>query len=271
MLFRLEVRHLYFSDPSRCRMQFEPDGETRAWLKRSGCVIRPFANGLSVYRETPMAGRPVDLPATLSLTVKPLDPEFRLYSEGQVPLERLTPGSPPQPVFDSGTARLDPTANVWRLTLGPQPARPHAGPDFIVQITVADDVDQMGRTYQIEFRPRAIIWKYLLIGDWAAHRPCVIESGQQGQGLFADPFTDLAGPPRQVQLADGRMAIPFRSTEPITLSERPTRRFQLWSRQADGAPGKVLVSGLPAAVPANLTFEKPGDPSSLVAEIYVAL
>jgi hypothetical protein len=276
VLFSLEVVHGYFSDPARCRLRFEPDEATGAWLKRSGCVLRRRANGLTVYFTRPDGARgrglQVGEAVTLAFNASPLDPAFGLYSDGLAPCEVLEPGSAPTLVFDSARASLaDPNLNIWSVTA---PATIGDGglnvrPDFQAVIRPVLDPAEKPRTYQINFASRTMIWKYLLIGKWADLRPLVIDTAALNPVQFEDPFADgLDSLPRQEPLADGRMAIGVKSTTPIALADRPKGSIRLVTRSESGSRGPVL-SSLPCAAPANFAYERPGDPSTLVAEIYV--
>lgn len=279
LLFSIEVVHGYFRDPAACRLRFEPDAATRDWLRQARCVSRRAPNGLSVYYELPdgpAGARPIraqsDEPISLSYTVSALDPAFGLYSDGLAACETLDPGSPPLLVFDSVRARrpFDP-GEAWILSA---PASIDTGglsvrPDFKLLIGLIGDLSDAGRAYRIDFNSRAATWKYLLIGDWAGDRPRIVDATHPTADLFDDPFADPDKPPEPTPLADGRMAISVRSTQPLAVLDRPRGQFQLWSRSEDGSRDQVLVSSLPHAAAANFAIETPGDPSTLVAEIFV--
>jgi hypothetical protein len=226
---------------------------------------------LAVYVAPPEGRALGDAPVELTYRVRALDPAFSLYSDGLAVDTGLPPGSPPSLMFDTLDARLvDPAADRWRLTASPGVARGglRVRPDFGVCVRLTGDPAQVGRAYTVEFDSRAAIWKYLLIGDWTPQRPCIVVSGRTRPDLFADAF-DPPAQPRQERLADGRMAIAVRSTQPIALTDRPMRKYEVWSRRDDGALADKLVAALPDATPASLAIETPGDPSTLVAEIFV--
>ena len=312
LLFGVEVVHEYFADPSRCRLSFLPDTASAAWLARAGCILRPSANGLKVFQEASRANGPTAGAVVLTFAVRPNDPNFGLYTAPLDPLlgfrgldsttaaSGVPPAGEPSPVFDTADATRDPVdgALVMRspATMGPFPAPGAAGViagldmrwGFQLIVRVAASPPAAGLFCRVVLSSRAIVWKYVLTGDWSEDLPYVKDVAQALSPPTASPPTaspptspPMASPPAAdggvaflpvaggAQLADGRTAIAFCSNRAIALSDRPSQRLELWA--AGGADaGRTLLKTLPAADPSNLALEDPADPSTLVCEIYVS-
>jgi hypothetical protein len=281
-LFSVVVEHAYFTAPGQCRLRFQPDADTAVWLARAGCVTRPSANAFDVWYESaddPAAGRSpparTGAPALLRFDVSPNDPLFTHYTDFLAPTAAGARAPRPVLLFDATSADRDPEAGVWDVW--PQQRESDGGvasdvlsvrPDFSVLIPLAGDLQEAGRVYRISFMSRATVWKYLLMGDWNDDRPCVVGAVQAAAMPSWSAYPVDEPTPIEV-LADGRPAIALRSPAAIAMAERPDEQFQLWSRSADGARDRLLVRRLPAANAGSLALETPGNPQTLVSEIYV--
>ena len=293
-LFELEVVHGYFASPRNCRLGFEPDAAAAAWIKRTGCVVRSAANLLKVFYETsPGGGRPplarTGAPVELTFTVRAADPLFSLYTAAFDPLFNLRGGDSSStaagqdlPVFDTAAARKA-DDGAWTLdatwNTGPFPPSGTEGLTagrnvlraFQVVVRLSGDLKDAGKRYRLLLPSRAMVWKYLVVGEWGL------------EPFVADAATDATSPPAAASdlvtfdrvepaetLADGRKVVAFRSTTPIPLRDRPSRRFELRGRGDDANAARLLIKSLPVGDAANLALEDPADPTTLVCEIFVS-
>lgn len=272
LLFDFHVEHTYFADPARCRLVFEPDAATAAWLARGACLVRAAGHGLKAYYEAPSdGGRPAaaltNAPVDLRFNVRSQDPSFGLYTDGLPPADNALPGPVRALVFDSDHATEDVDTGLWAMQPSPAAAwgegRRDVRADFQLVIRLDDELASAGRTYRATLGSRSATWKYLLVGAWADDRPCVVDA-TTGDRIVP---TGFSLEPVMETLADGRSALAIRSDIPLPLAERPQRRLQLWSRTDAGDRDRVLLGNLPAASVANLAVEPSSD---LVCEIFVS-
>jgi len=253
-LFTLDVLHPYFSDAARLRLRFQPDAATRAWLERTGCIVRTSSNQLRVHYETARDGprREVadgDGPVDLRFAVRAVDPRFGQYTDGLPPMSE-----PPLTLWGGDAAkdgdgwRMKPSAK--RVLVWPEGRRP----DFVVALPVDTKAIDARRAYNVPLQSRATLWKYLLLGDWNGSLPQVVDPDK---AMRFEPGPDEV-------LADGRTAKVIRAADPIPLAERFDQRFEL---HAGGKPGRVIVKRLPVPGAANLSRDPAG--ASFISEIFV--
>lgn len=251
----LEVVHAYFAEPSRCRLRFAPSPEAHDWLSRSAAVLRAGPNGISLYAARPLGA------AVLDFGVYPQDPHFAQCTAG------LAGGDQPPARVDTAAARFDVASGTWVLgvpeaqpgVVHPQ-RRPVAPPAFVVTLRLSGAPSERGRRYRVLLTARSTVWKYILLGGWAAERPYIVDVDR---GVEFEPA-------EAERVAADASALAIRSKVPLALQERPTRRFQLRGRSDHPEQGdRPLIQRLPAANAAQLGFDTRGDTPAIVSEIYV--
>ncbi len=250
-LFDLDVSHGYCRDASQCRLRLQPDERSLAWLDHAGVLLRPRANGLQAALEQ-REGRPAGLPVALHFGLFADDPGFGQYTAG------LAGRGEPPARFDSMAAVSDPASGRLQMTqavpqCGPASPRAARAPHFIVTLRLA----MPGLRWRVQLAPRALVWKYILVGDWAAEQPQVIDSA--GVVEF-EPASDEP-------LSSGVPALAIRSTTQLPLQERSEQRFQLRGRR--GNRPRELVKRLPVASATQLGMDHRGGVPTLVSEIFV--
>lgn len=263
LLAGFEIWHDYFADPAACRLSFEPDGPTAAWLDRARCHMRAVPNGFRILYEAsadaPESARAFGLgPTRLRFDVRAADPQFAGYTDG------LSGGDAQglRPAFDSRRAAA--AGAFWLAPLSKAPGRPtglRLAPDFRVILATPRGPSAAGRTYRARLASREAVWKYLLVGDWAAERPCVIDATPMSARMAFGPEASSE------TLADGRTALAIRAARPVGLTDRSGRRIELWSRTETGERDRLLMSNLPVASVANLAVE---DPAAIVCEVFLS-
>jgi hypothetical protein len=251
----VEIVHTYYADPSRCRLRFEPSPEARDWIRRSGATVRASANTWQVFATAALG------PAVLDIGVFADDAEFSRCTDGL-----SASGLPPARV-DSANARFDAASGAWVLgepvvlpgVVHPRRASVQA-PAFVVTLRLAGGRSDAPRRYLVALAARRTVWKYLLLGGWAPERPYVVDLDRAVEFEPATPDP----------VAGGEPALAIRSTVPLALQERSTRRFQLRGRPDHPDQGdRLLIQRLPAANAVQLGFDTRGNPPALVSEIYV--
>lgn len=250
-LIRLDVVHDYFADPARLVLDFQPDARTAEWLEAAGCVMRADENRLYVFYDAEARGGVTGRePTELRFDVTADDPLFVEFTADW-------PGGGPGAPWIRGEDAKVGKDGVWRLVpeAGSQQAVAPPGVHFRLSFPVGGPA-AAGRRYRLDLASRATAWKYILLDDWGAVTPVVVDPAR----LVS--FSAAAPEP----IADGRPALAITSTEAIPLSDRPAQRFQL---RADGAD-TPLIDILPAAAPGRLGLDGPAAKSRMVSEIYVA-
>lgn len=138
----VEVMHPFFAEPSRCRLQFDPSQEARAWIARSGAVMRPGQNEWRLY--LPVGADAAREAVQLDIAVSARDSSFAAVTQG--------------------VAHAD---MPWQM--GTRPS------SFIVTLCLAGDGSDLGRTWRVELQARQAVWKYILVGDWSPDRPFIVD------------------------------------------------------------------------------------------------
>jgi hypothetical protein len=287
-LFSVELEHSYFPE-GRCRsLQWRASAQTAERLDRSGCLMRPTADGFIVLFDAEradaltMQAKAAGEPLRLDFLARATDPYFVNYTDAvmgsaQAALvcdsEAATPDDEDTGRWRlhahrfAGLGELRELATDEALQQMLSPTERRVLPHVAVSIEVKpDDValaaGQQSRRYLVRLKARATVWKYCLFGDWT--------EGHEGAGLQVVDlaqdchFDDAVGE----RLPDGQSMLAVRSVQPIALQERPDRRFQL-RRQGGQGSDKVLVKRLPLASPQHLHRETLGGEPTLVSEIYV--
>jgi len=293
LLFTVEVVHGYFGGSAGgCRLSFEPDADSRAWLSGAGCVLRTSPDTLQVFYEAADGPGTRRLSPSTSLGAVPLrfdvrsdDPEFSLYTDCAADVDTIVEGrtgsdvsAPGVTILEAGvgaptrappsiSGRSTPTPPIFdpNGTAGPRPAAGLRGrPNFAVAVTVtavpADD--GQAPVHTVTLNSRLVTWKYLFSKDWPTATLEVFDSAPPTSQAANGGVFGAAG----ITLADGGGGTAYRSPYPIALAQRSDKRIQL---RLAAEPDTILNPCLPATAPAGLTLETPGDPSSLVCEIFV--
>lgn len=254
-LFDLELAHGYCSDVARCRLRLAPDARSAAWLAQADVQLRSRPDGLRAACLQHIAALdkgPAALPVTLHFGLFADDPQFGLYTAG------LAAAGEPPPRFDSADAPPAPTGGRRLL----QPAVPQCGPAgpcaaWLPHFVITLRVSAPGQRWRLALAPRALVWKYILVGDWAAEQPQVVDTA--GVVEFE--------PASEEPLASGLPALAIRSTSRLPLQECSEQRFLLRGRS--GNRPRDLVKRLPVASATQLGLDQRGGTSTLVSEIFV--
>jgi hypothetical protein len=290
-LFDFEVQHTFFPE-GRCAnaLRFVLAPASARLLERSGLVARTTEAGVALFADGSrlealrLIVQDAEEPLCLIWLAYAADPLFGNYTEGLV--------YPPEgiPMFDSDDAVAEGQTGRWRLQraayVSAADARPledetvaralsgkpqRVPPLFVVTLGLGavrsgSSSDGAAATkawlpdpkrYVLRFATRTTVWKYWLIGDWAASQPQVVDPDGKASFLQA----------QEAALPDGRPALTIRSVAPIEIFRRSPFRFQL--RAGAGGHERVLVKRLPVADAAQLTREAGAPGGSVVSEIYV--
>lgn len=115
------------------------------------------------------------------------------------------------------------------------------------------------RQYLITFASRQTQWRYYLIGDSFSGALHIRDLNQHSAELFARQ--------QDVLMANGRKALVFDSTKPLSLAEQSPYRFALISQ--DGGSEKILIKRLPVATAGQSGNAVVNGVSRHLAEIYL--
>ena len=276
-LLEIDVRHGFHAGSACPGLRLVPTLATRALICRAGGVVRTTARGIELWLDERAAAGWLD--------ADPGEALVWLASFDDTDLEDCTAdlGRPRQEIawFDAADAVLDTPTGHWRLHAGDMasasglrsaqaacaqaaldPAELRGAPRALIRVPLhacASTADDCVR-YVIRFAARETVWKYCLVGDWCEPALQVIDLARQVAFEPAPAHT----------LADGRVALAFRSIGPVALQQLPRERFQLCSRGGDrGQAEKVIVKRLPAAAPRHFSREVIDGVPALVSEIFV--
>jgi hypothetical protein len=278
-LFSIEAEHAYFEDAACRGLELRPTPASAALLANTGCLLRPLRHGVAVAYDRDAADavrlqiRDAHTPLCLDFLGGTQDARFALYTELPGPAATLL-------MFHSDAAVREDDSGRWRLhaqthvspadqvPLDEPPASELltrrerlVPPRFAVRVRVSEhDLDHAepgGKRYLLRFQPRATVWKYYVVGDWAQDEIHIVD-------LQRETSFDAAVPE---PLPDGRTALAVRSLTRIPLQERPAHRFQLRGRS--GSTERVLVKRLPVAGSSPWSVETIRGEPTPVSEIYV--
>lgn len=283
-LFKITVRHVFFSTNSGPCFEFVPTSRTGHIIKNADLLFRAEADRFMVAYD-------LDAAEALRLFIlgdnNNLDFKFNVYARDPYFANYTDVSSDPSgsiPCFNNRLKVTETAAGRHLEMIDHVVAGESSGlddishraslarkPAFRVTIGVSgqwlDAVPGQDRAeqgeYVIRFAARKTYWKYYLLGAFAekaAHGDKQIRIiDQRGDIQFhaaglQTPFT-------------GTAAAVFYSNEPIALRERPDNRFQL--RQQVSGGEKVLVKRLANASAVNLYREVVNGKEAYVSEIYV--
>lgn len=246
VLFRLRVDHGYFEDGICRSLEFRSSESTSRELRRHRWVVKPSLDGFSIHALED------SLPARLECLFLgiPRDPFFWVYTaaaarpQGHVFLYDLAnlegDGSTLVPVATTaeGYGPADPNGLVLRMVLEFDPR----------------EVPQSGEaSFRIRFEPRAFLWKYHLLGEFA--RPDLEVHDPEGRLRFTD-----------ASLQDSSLSRSLVSHEAVAIRQIAPQKLQL----RDLRTGRVLVKRLPLPDIRKLGLERlPSGETSLVAEAFI--
>lgn len=273
-LLALDIGHGFFAGGRGGALHCRPSRACAALLARHDAVVRDTGHGLWLHVEAraldglrDAAAQPGGLRLLWWLLSD--DPLFVNYTDGLAlpggelpvfgnadgraggalePVPALAPLEQHEARWASGGARL-PAAAV-ALTLD---ARALAAADAPAAGPNPDALAPL--QFTLALAARRTVWKYCLVGDWEAEPLQVVDLQRavQFEPAMAEP------------LADGRQALAIRSTEPLMLQQRASRRFQL----RGGSAHRVLVKRLPEAHARHFGRDTRPGAQALVSEIFV--
>ncbi len=255
-------------------LHFLPTDATATLLQKSALLTRTMPNGIGVFYDSDQA-KTLDLyledtqdPFALQYRVYSKDLFFKIYTEAVVYKENALP------YFDNKNAR-DERQNRFRLheaetvtgadllpldetrlntVLTKKDRLVH--PDFVVNIGMSKRSDP-AKNYIIKFKARETYWKYYLLGNMARKEAYIADLSHQTEFEFTG----------SEPLQDKKLALTFRSKNPIPLRERLDCRFQL--REKGTGNGKVLIKRLPVAEAKQISKETINGKESDISEIYI--
>lgn len=243
---------------ARLQVQHDYGGGARdsglAWqLLGSGALpghalhLRELDDGVAVYLDDEVD--PHD--GEVELGMRAADPLFDNYTVGlEATIERV-------PLFAPRAGQLAMQGHVPRR---------HAQQRAVLRLplSISDPL-----RWTLHLRARATLWKYLLIGDWLEEAQGGADSERLLRVVDTAEQAVRFEAARPEPLADGRLALAIRSTEPIPLQRRAGRRFQLRA-QGRGGEERVLIRQLPVAHARSFGREEGGPAgTALVSEIPV--
>jgi hypothetical protein len=248
----VDVLHDYFADGRARHLQFRPQAETRAFLRRFGMLLRTDGNGFTIgVCEAQLPGiwserTDEDAARVLRFDVHSADPASAYYTDAVTASWQVKDDeAQPAPLQAVPLAASAPLATIAL------PLDPTAGDDFDTWTAA------LGTRYRLRMHSRRTIWKYLLTGDWQGRKLSVVD--QRGETAFTAPAPE--------RMPDGQQALVVHSTTPIALQERPAQRFQL--RDVTDSPERILIARLPGAKPQRLWREVVNGQPTAVSEIFV--
>ena len=291
-LLEIDIRHGFYADGACPDLRLAPTAATRTLIARAGGAVRATPRGLELWLDD----------AAIADWRRAAEDDDLVWlarfddagaADATCDLGRV---SRELSCFDAADAVLDAPTGYWRLHRQdtasaadmhavdiPRPdVRPvmarcgkvslelaelHGSARMLVRIPVraaASPADGCAR-YLIRTAPRGTLWKYCLVGDWREPALQVVD--------LAGLVSFEPAPPHE--LADGRRALAFRSSEPIALQQRSRERFQLRSQAVDARddararPERIIVRRLPVAAPQHLSREVIDGVPALVSEIFV--
>ncbi|MCG8415764.1 MAG: hypothetical protein MI746_16235 [Pseudomonadales bacterium] len=282
-MFNISMEHTYFSSGKLSGVNFLPTARTQKLMHNVNLVSRERPDGLTMFFD----GEHLE---ALKLHTQDQDDPLRVEFKCEVEHENFqnfTASSAYEPnktlYFDSENTDSQPLGGKKYLhteefvssselidnpTLAPvngnltDRRNPSLG---MVSIQVSDqeleelasDSNQLFNDYTIRFKARETYWKYFLIGE--ANREGAYIRDVNGEMEFEDLGEE--------QVADGRMARVFITTQAIPMQDRAKPKFQLVITK-NNRP-KVLVSRLAVATAKRINKVNHQDRELFVSEIYV--
>ena len=286
-LFSIAVEHQFFLDGVCTGLDFIPTPHSEKILKRVGMLTRHTRNGIRVFYDEQrtealqlLIADP-DEPLCFGFKVVSRDPAFVNYTIPTVLLDDAIL------YFDSRRAKKEEKTGKVRLHAGASVSEKNfkklnapvlegligkreqvVKPHFLINIWIerkhtsakkppAKDIEIIPIDYYLTFKARQTYWKYYLLGEIAKSNPYIADLNDQTE------FEAIG----HISLPNEKIALTFRSKEPIPLQEKFDQRFQL---RANGTrEGKVLMKRLPVASTSHIDKEVVKGKEVVVSEIFI--
>lgn len=273
-LFSLAVEHEFFPERICLGLDFVPTAASATLLQKTGLLTRQNANGFQVFFDSDQAealdlyaGNP-DEPFDFAYRVYSKDLLFKNYTEAGTykedallyfDSEKALPDGPDRfrlheaaAVSEADLLSFDAPLLNAMLSKKDRLVRPA----FVVKIALSSRRDRSS-DYTLKFRSRETFWKYYLLGNRARKEAYITDLGNKTQFEFTGSEA----------LNDQKIALTFRSKNPIPLREKLDCRFQL--RERGPGNGKVLINRLPVAAATQISKETINGIEAVISEIYV--
>ncbi|SJZ92511.1 hypothetical protein [Sediminibacterium ginsengisoli] len=273
-LFSVQFAHDYTGGEYHA-FSFSPTPETSRDLQRMGLVFKARRDGFSVVYDTIFAGDKREKLALLKedlvlvLNIANADPDFYIYTAGLDGDPGKIPGRSLFCFTNEAAAGESPRHQLHEqdfvserdiITLEDYPETFFVKPFGQCRIRMHEE---LAGQFVVRFAAKSTYWRYLLVSEHLKEldSPAVINK---------DTGEVFAGP-EIITLPDQRSAIAFRSVQPIILTSKPNRSFQLVANY-DAATGRyrvvknLLPNPLPGAISAVASSE---DEKLIFSEIFL--
>ncbi|SDU58225.1 hypothetical protein [Desulfobacula phenolica] len=254
LLFRILVKHEYYSGSPAGDLEFLPTHACEKIMNNSGLILKKEAEGISMF---------FDETRTEALTLYAADPfdplllNFKVYSKNPL-FENFTglPSFTQKNIlfFNSEKALLEPILPF--LTRSDKVIRPLC----VISIHFGAESGSLfnSRSYYLKFPVRKTFWKYYLLGKYTKETLSIVDL--DNKIIFTQKDNAL--------IPGNRKALVFESDKPIPLTQMPLCRFQLKKQTA--TISRILVKRLPVASP-NQTNKRMNkeNKKEYVSEIFI--
>ena len=253
-LFKIVIRHGYYSNPVAWELDFFPSGTCQKIINNAGLILKKETSGISLFFNE--ASREV-LRLYAADPFESLSFDFKVFSRNPV-FENFTqlPASPKKILFFGGSTALLQAGGDYRLSrdlfvsdsdlkslesrqIAPMLTRTERliRPLCILSIDPKEATGTLfdSKEYFLEFGVRRTIWKYYLLGKYTKQAISIVDLANKI--VFSQKSNERIWGNMDAQV--------FESENPIPLTQVPLCQFQLNKQSANST--RTLVKRLPAA------------------------
>ena len=279
-LFHVSIEHTYFSGHSCKSLEFAPAPATVSLLNKTGLLLRPSKNGLSIFCEEDkmdVLRFHAEDDFVLAFKVFSKDPYFSSYTLPSAKNDNMILCFDNQHVTKDleGKQRLHRDAYASELDYQDiasaqfddvfAPIDYLVKPCFLIQIRVTADeqglcsetLDERDRNFYIRFATNQTFWKYYILGDLAKRKIYIADLDNE---IEFDELSD-------VSLPGDHQGKVLQSSSAIPMQEMSNQRFQL--RETGSIGDKVLIKRMPNACISRTDGNVVNGKIEIISEIYI--